>query len=146
MRVLCLACARRLCRPEPFVVTLFRVGSATALASRGRAEPAEAPSAVEGGGTTAAPRPFTEFTLGEAEGFRAARKRPSRSFQPAWAWIRDGRLRAALNEVKGLGMRVPSLALRTAQKERRFGAAATRENDKQAISRLGAVTIICGTQ
>jgi hypothetical protein len=58
-------------RPEPVrrYTTQGRLREGTS--SRGRAEPAEAPSAAEGEGTRM-PRPFTEFTLSEAEGFRAA--------------------------------------------------------------------------
>src|SRR5215472_13612965 len=53
---------------SPFVAVLLRASSA----SRDRATPAEAPSAAEGEGTTAAPRPFVQ----------GGRKRPSRSFLP----------------------------------------------------------------
>src|SRR5215471_15813800 len=60
------------CRPEPVRRCAPQGRLREGTASRGRATPAEAPSAAEGEGTTAAPRPFTEFTLSEAEGFRAA--------------------------------------------------------------------------
>src|SRR5215472_11948665 len=60
------------CRPEPVRRCAPQGRLREGTASRGRATPAEAPSAAEGEGTTAALRPFTEFTLSEAEGFRAA--------------------------------------------------------------------------
>jgi hypothetical protein len=42
---------------SPFVVALLRAGSAKAPLSRGRAKPAEAPSAAEGEGSTRSDSP-----------------------------------------------------------------------------------------
>jgi hypothetical protein len=54
--------------------------------SRSRAKPPDAPSAAEGEGTRI-PKPFTEFTLGEAEGFRAAAGSRTGPFLPAHTLI-----------------------------------------------------------
>ena len=60
------------CRPEPVRRHAPQGSLRKSTASRDRAQPAEAPSVAQGEGTAAAPTPFTEFTLSEAEGFRAA--------------------------------------------------------------------------
>src|SRR5215472_16113969 len=77
------------CRPEPVRRCAPQGRLRESPASRGRATPAEAPSAAEGEGTTAAPRPFTEFTLSEAKGFRAAASGRPVLFAPPEHHIRD---------------------------------------------------------
>jgi hypothetical protein len=97
--------------PEPFVVALLRASFAKAPLSRGRAKPAEAPSAAEGEGSTRSDSPAASLFKLE---FALARLPTSLSV--------DGRCVAALNEVKGLGARPSSFArLRTAKKKRRLG-------------------------
>src|SRR5215471_5765274 len=74
------------CRPEPVRRWAPQGRLREGTASRGRATPAEAPSAAEGEGTMAAPRPFTSF---EDSGLMAAASGRPVLFVPPERRIRD---------------------------------------------------------